>query len=265
MSERMKDKIVLVSGAGSSEEGMSNGRAASILYAREGATVLACDINYLSAKKTVDMIKKENGNAIAYKCDVSNLNQIKKLFDFLIINYDRIDVLHSNVGIVEVGGPEEITEKNWQKVMDINVKSLFLLTKFCLPIMIKNKGGSIIAISSIASERYVGYPSISYNASKGAINQIIQNIALQYARQNIRANCVLPGFLNTPLIKKYLKEGYNSETNTMIKKRNKMCPTGKMGDAWDVAYASLFLASDESKYITGQKLIVDGGISSQIG
>ena len=172
MSERMKDKIVLVSGAGSSEEGMSNGRAASILYAREGATVLACDINYLSAKKTVDIIKKENGNAIAYKCDVSNLNQIKKLFDFLIINYDRIDVLHSNVGIVEVGGPEEITEKNWQKVMDINVKSLFLLTKFCLPIMIKNKGGSIIAISSIASERYVGYPSISYNASKGAIKQL---------------------------------------------------------------------------------------------
>ena len=181
--------------------------------------------------------------------------------------HEKIDVLHSNVGIVEVGGPEDISEENWDKLIDTNLKSLFLLTKHCLPIMVKNLQGSIIAISSIASERYVGYPSVSYSASKGAINQFIQNIAVQYANKNIRANCILPGLMNTPQNRHYLNIGYSSsqDENIMIDKRNKMCPSGEMGNAWDVAYASLFLASDEARYITGQKLVVDGGISSQIG
>ncbi len=267
MTNRMLNKVVLVSGAGSVGEGWSNGRAASVLYAREGASVIACDLDFASASKTIELIKKEGGNGIAIQCDVSNSKKIERMFNIIKEKFNQIDVLHSNVGIVEVGGPEEITEDNWQKVMDTNVKSLFLLTKYCLPIMIKNKGGSIVAISSIASERYVGYPSLSYNASKGAINQMIQNIAIQYAAKNIRANCVLPGLLDTPLIRKYVKSGYDAENDErkMIQKRNDLCPTGKMGNAWDVAYASLFLASDEARYITGQKLIVDGGITSQIG
>tara|TARA_Y100001968_G_C18877522_1_gene490109 strand:- start:160 stop:561 length:402 start_codon:yes stop_codon:yes gene_type:complete len=133
--------------------------------------------------------------------------------------------------------------------------------------MIKNGKGSIIAISSIAGERYLGYPSLSYSASKGAVNQVIQNIAVQYANKNIRANCVLPGLMDTPQIRYYVKSGYSASNDekVMIKKRKSMCPSGEMGNAWDVAYASLFLASDEARYITGQKLIVDGGISSQIG
>ena len=133
--------------------------------------------------------------------------------------------------------------------------------------MLKSGKGAIVAISSIAGERYLGYPSASYSASKGAINQLMQNIAVQYAGKNIRANCVLPGLMDTPHIRRYVKSGYSvsEDEQIMIKKRSSICPTGEMGDAWDVAYASLFLASDESRYITGQKLVVDGGISSQIG
>ncbi len=267
MSKRMKNKVVLVSGAGSIGPGWGNGKACSVLYAREGATIIACDINLDAANETVNIIKKEGGHAIALECDVTNIKSVSNLFEKILKFHNKIDVLHSNVGIVEVGGPEEISEDSWDKLIDTNLKSLFLLTKFCLPIMIKNNKGCIIAISSIAGERYIGYPSASYSASKGAINQFIQNIALQYANKNIRANCILPGLMDTPQIRYYVKSGYSSskDENIMINKRNKMCPTGEMGNAWDVAYASLFLASDEARYITGQKLVVDGGITSQIG
>ena len=124
MSKRMQNKVVLVSGAGSIGPGWGNGKASSVLYAREGATVLACDINLKAANETVKIIEKEGGNAISFQCDVSNSNSIKKLFDKILKKHDKIDVLHSNVGIVEVGGPEEITEKNWDKLIDTNVKSL---------------------------------------------------------------------------------------------------------------------------------------------
>ena len=128
--------------------------------------------------------------------------------------------------------------------------------------MLKQGSGAIVNISSIASVRFTGYPSASYNTSKGAINQLTQNIAIQYADQNIRANCVLPGLMNTPHITEYLKNAYGEEgVGQMIEKRNALCPMKKMGDAWDVAYASLFLASDEAKYITGANLVVDGGIT----
>ena len=267
MSKRMENKVVLVSGAGSIGPGWGNGKACSVLYAREGAKVIACDINMEAAVETTDIIKKEGGEAIALQCDVSKAESVSRLFREILKDYDRIDVLHSNVGIVEVGGPEEISVESWDKLIDTNVRSLFLLTKYCLPIMSKNGKGSIVAISSIAGERYLGYPSLSYSASKGAVNQVIQNIAVQYANKNIRANCVLPGLMDTPQIRYYVKSGYSASSNekVMIKKRRSMCPSGEMGNAWDVAYASLFLASDEARYITGQKLVVDGGISSQIG
>ncbi|MEE2775118.1 MAG: SDR family oxidoreductase [Pseudomonadota bacterium] len=267
MTLRMKNKVVLVSGAGSIGPGWGNGKACAVLYAREGAEIIAVDINLNAANETVGIIEKEGGKAIALQCDVSDSHSISTVFEKIDKYHKRIDVLHSNVGIVEVGGPEEISESSWNKLIDTNVKSLFLLTKKCIPLMIKNGKGSIIAISSIAGERYLGYPSASYSASKGAINQFIQNIAVQYAAKNIRANCVLPGLMNTPQIRHYVKSGYSSfeDERVMIDKRNSLCPTGQMGTAWDVAYASLFLASDEARYITGQKLIVDGGISSQIG
>jgi len=262
MDKRLKDKVAIVTGAGSVGPGWGNGKAAAVLFARNGAKVYAVDINLDAAKETKRIIDSESGNCIVQKVDVTNASEVKAMIDQCIETYGRIDILHNNVGIVEMGGPVELSEENWDRVINVNLKSMFLTCKFCIPYMEKQGGGSIINISSIASIRYSGYPSASYNASKGAINQLTQNIAIQYAEKGIRANCILPGLMNTPMIVEPLKGAYGENNlEEMIKTRDQQCPMKKMGDAWDVAYAALFLASDESKYITGSQLVVDGGIT----
>lgn len=262
MGDRLKDKVAIVTGAGSVGPGWGNGKATAVLFAREGASVFAIDINLAAAEETKSIIDKEGGHCAVYQADVSQSKQVKALVDRCIERYGRIDVLHNNVGIVEAGGPVEISEENWDKLIDVNVKSMFLTCKFCIPHMVRQGGGAIVNLSSIGALRYVGYPSVSYCASKGAVNQLTQNIAVQYAEKGIRANCILPGLMNTPMIVEPLKHTYaDGDVAEMIKIRDAQCPMKKMGDAWDVAYAALFLASDEAKYITGTQLVVDGGIT----
>lgn len=262
MGERLRDKVAFVTGAGSVGPGWGNGKASAVLFAREGAKVIAVDINLDAAEETKTIIDSEGGECTVFQADVSQSGQVKDVVERCIEQYGRIDILHNNVGIVEVGGPVEISEENWDKVMNVNVKSMFLTCKYCIPYMIKQNGGAIVNISSIGAIRHIGYPSVSYCASKGAVNQLTQNIAIQYAEKGIRANCVLPGLMNTPMIVEPLKHSYaRGDVEKMIKIRDALCPMKKMGDAWDVAYASLFLASDEAKYITGIQLVVDGGIT----
>jgi len=262
MGERLKGKVAIVTGAGSIGPGWGNGKATAVLFARNGAKVYAVDINLDAAKETKRIIDTEGGNCTIKKVDVTKANEVKGMIEGCIETHSRIDILHNNVGIVQVGGPVELSEENWDKVINVNLKSMFLTCKYCIPYMERQGGGSIINISSIASIRYAGYPSVSYNASKGAVNQFTQNIAIQYAEKGIRANCILPGLMNTPMIVEPLKGAYGQGgLEEMIKTRDQQCPTKKMGDAWDVAYAALFLASDESKYITGSQLVVDGGIT----
>lgn len=260
MGDRLKGKVAIVTGAGSIGPGWGNGKATAVLFAREGAKIFAVDINFDAAEETKGIIEKEGGRGEVYKADVSKSNEVRAMMERCIEVYGRTDILHNNVGIVEVGGPVEINEENWDRLIDVNLKSMFLTCKFCIPYMEKQGGGVIINVSSLGSIRYIGYPSISYNASKGAVNQLTQNIAIQYAEKGIRANCILPGLMNTPQIIEYLKNAYGG-VEEMVKKRESMCPMKKMGDAWDTAYAALFLASDEAKYITGTQLVVDGGIS----
>jgi NAD(P)-dependent dehydrogenase (short-subunit alcohol dehydrogenase family) len=156
----------------------------------------------------------------------------------------------------------ETSEETWDRVMAVNLKSMFLTCKYTIPHMEKNGGGVIINISSVAAIRYIGIPYITYYASKAGILGLTQGIALQYADKHIRANVILPGLLNTPLIREPLKDFYGAkDIEEMIAIRDKKCPTGKMGDAWDVAHAALFLASDEAKYITGAQIVVDGGLT----
>jgi len=266
MGERLRDKVAIVTGAGSAGPGWGNGKASAVLFAREGAKVIAVDINLDAAEETKTIIDGEGGECTVFQADVSQSSQVKAVVERCIEQYGRIDILHNNVGIVEVGGPVEISEENWDKVMNVNVKSMFLTCKYCIPYMIKQNGGAIVNISSIGAIRHIGYPSVSYCASKGAVNQLTQNIAIQYAEKGIRANCVLPGLMNTPMIVEPLKHSYaRGDVEKMIKIRDALCPMKKMGDAWDVAYASLFLASDEAKYITGIQLVVDGGITCKFG
>lgn len=262
MGDRLKEKVAIVTGAGSVGQGWGNGKATAVLFAREGAKVFAIDCNLAAAEETKSIIDQEDGICKAYKADVSNSKEVKAMVEKCFETYGRIDILQNNVGILDVGGPVEISEENWDRLMDINVKSMFLTCKYCIPFMEKQGSGSIVNISSIASIRHPGYPSVSYCASKGAVNQLTQNIAIQYAAKKIRANCILPGLIDTPMVHEALKKVYgDGGVEEMTKKRNGMSPMKKQGDAWDVAYASLFLASDEAKYITGIQLIVDGGSS----
>lgn len=262
MSNRLNNKVAIVTGAGSVGPGWGNGKAAAVLFAREGAKVFAVDMNLSAAEETKQIIENENGVCETYQADVTKSDQVKAMIDTCVQTFEKIDILQNNVGIVEAGGPVELSEKSWDKIMSVNVKSMFLTCKYCLPIMERQGRGVIVNVSSIASLRWFGYPSCAYAASKGAINQLTQNIAIQYAARGIRANCVLPGLMNTPMIQEPLKKTYaDGDIDKMIKIRDKQCPTGKMGEGWDVAYASLYLASDEAKYVTGANLVVDGGIT----
>jgi NAD(P)-dependent dehydrogenase (short-subunit alcohol dehydrogenase family) len=259
----MKDKVVIVVGAGASGPGWGNGKAAAALYAREGARVFAVDHRIDAADETVAVIHGEGGEATAFCADVSHSGDLKAMADACIARYGRIDVLHNNVGIVEVGGPVETSEESWNRVIAVNQTSVFLSCKHVLPHMIERRSGAIVNIGSIAGVRWIGFPYLAYSASKAALIAMTANIAIQYAAQGIRANCVLPGLMNTPLIREPLKATYGGDIEAMIEQRDRLSPTGKMGDAWDTAYAALFLASDEARYITGTHLVVDGGVTAR--
>jgi NAD(P)-dependent dehydrogenase (short-subunit alcohol dehydrogenase family) len=262
MGDRLKEKVAIVTGAGSVGPGWGNGKAISVLFAREGAKIFALDMKLAAAEETGGIIAKEGGECSVFQADVTKSEQVKAAVDKCVSSYGRVDILVNNVGIVEVGGPLELSEEKWDHVIEVNLKSVFLTCKYAIPFMLEQGGGAIVNISSIAAIRFTGYPSASYNASKGAINQLTQNVAVQYAEKGIRANCVLPGLMNTPMIVEPLKRFYSEgDIEKMIKIRDAQVPMKKMGDAWDTAYAALFLASDEARYITGAHLVVDGGIT----
>lgn len=262
MSGRLRRKVALVSGAGSAGPGWGNGKAIAVLFARESAKVFALDKNLKAAEETRSLIRAEGGECQVFQADATDTGQVQAAVAECIRVYGRIDVLVNNVGIVEVGGPAELSEANWDHVIAVNLKSVFLTCKHTLPHMLQRGAGVIVNISSIAALRFLGYPSASYNASKGAINQLTQNLAVQYADKGIRANCVLPGMMNTPMITEPLKRFYaGGDIEKMIKIRDTQVPMKRMGTAWDTAYAALFLASDEAGYITGAQLVVDGGVT----
>ena len=262
MGERLKNKVAIVTGAGSVGPGWGNGKATSVLFAREGANVFAVDINLAAAEATKALIDQEDGNCTVHKADVTRADEVKVMVERCVKTYGRIDILHNNVGIVVVGGPVETTEETWDRVHTVNLKSMFLTCKYVLPHMESQERGVITNISSIAAIRYTGVPYITYYTTKAAVHGLTRNIALQYAEKNIRANSILPGLMNTPFIVEPLKGTYGSgDVEKMIENLTQKCPMKKMGDAWDVAYAALFLASDEAKYITGVQLVVDGGLT----
>ena len=261
MPDRVKDKVAIVTGAGSIGPGWGNGKAAAVLYAREGAKVLAMDRDRAAAEETKRLINEEGGECTSFEADVSRADSVEAMVHACLETYGRVDILHNNVGIPAVGGPVDTTEETWDRLFEVNVKGMYLTCRSCLPHMVKQGGGAIVNVSSIASLRSLGYACTAYSATKGAVNQLTQSIAIEYAEQNIRANALLPGLIHTPLIEHYITSGYGGDRDQMIEQRNASVPMKRMGDAWDVAYAALFLASDEAKYITGTQLVVDGGIT----
>ena len=222
MNARMQDKVVIVSGAGSSGPGWGNGKAAAALYAREGATVFAIDYRLEAAQETQAIIEAEGGRCLAFKANVADSASVLEMARACADRFGRIDVLHNNVGIVEVGGPIETTEESWERVIAVNQTSIFLTTKHVLPFMIEQQAGAIVNIGSVAALRWIGFPYLAYSAAKAAMVAMTTNIAVQYAAQNIRANCILPGLMNTPLIREPLAKSYGGDIDGMIAQRDKL-------------------------------------------
>ncbi|MFC1951885.1 SDR family NAD(P)-dependent oxidoreductase [Chloroflexota bacterium] len=262
MGDRVKGKVAIVTGAGSSGPGIGNGKASAIVYAREGAKVMLVDYNLKAAEETKRLIDEEDGDCFTFKADVSKSNDCKSITEKCVQTYGRIDILHNNVGIEIPGGVDEMSEEDWDKTMNVNLKSIFLTCKYALPYMEKQGSGCIINISSINAARNLPYISVAYSASKAGVNAFTREMAIQYAKKGIRANAILPGLMNTPLVVVALTDTFGGDVDEMTKIRDAICPTGKQGEPWDVAYLALFLASDEAKYITGAALTLDGGLSN---
>lgn len=258
--DRLKGRVALVFGGGSSGLGWGNGKAAAVLYGREGAKVAVVDIDLDAANETRNIIEQDGHVGRAYQADVTSSEQIANVVGQVVAEFGSIDILHNNVGITRMGSVVEMSEADWHKVVDTNLTSVFLTCKHVIPVMLEQGKGAIINISSLASLQINSYPYMPYFAAKSGLNHLTRALAVQYAAQGIRVNAVLPGVMNTPMIYSQIAGQFESE-EAMIKARNAASPMGRMGDAWDIAYASLFLASDESKYITGVCIPVDGGKS----
>jgi len=262
---RLDGKVALVTGCGGIGPGWGNGQAISVLLARQGANVFGVDLTHDAAETTCSRIREEGGTAHLHVADVTSATQVRAMVEACMDRFGRIDILVNNVGRSEPGGPVDMTEETWDDQMDVNVKSAFLTCKSVLPIMEGQGGGSVVNISSVAGLRYAGKPQVAYAASKAALMQLTQTTAVMYAARGIRLNCVVPGLMFTPLVQRLADKYANGDFDGFVAHRHKQVPMGRMGDAWDVANAVLFLASDESRYITAQQIVVDGGLTAATG
>jgi len=255
---RVAGKVALVFGGGSAGPGWGNGKAAAMVYAREGARVAVVDIRREAAEETRGRLRAEGFDAESYAADVTDAQAVAAVVRQVRERFGAIDILHNNVGITRMGSVVEMDEATWQQVIDTNLTGVFLTCKHVVPVMLEQGRGAIVNISSLASQQINSYPYMPYYAAKAGLNHFTRALAVQYAALGIRANAVLPGVIDTPLIHQQIA-GQFASTEEMLRTRNAASPMGRMGQAWDVAYTALFLASDEARYVTGVCIPVDGG------
>jgi len=265
---RLTGKIAIVVGAGQSPgEGMGNGRATVLRFAREGAKVMALDRNLASAEETAAMAKKEGGDCVAFEADVTKEATLQAAIAAAHQRWGRVDILHNNVGVSIAGGdasPLEITEEAFDRIAAINLRGTIMACKHALPIMRQQRSGAIINISSVAA--WESYPFVAYKATKAGMIAFTQQLAIQNAAFGIRANVILPGLMDTPMAVDTRARTSGKTRAQVAAERDARVPLrGRMGTAWDVANAALFLASDEASFITGVALPVDGGAMVRIG
>jgi NAD(P)-dependent dehydrogenase (short-subunit alcohol dehydrogenase family) len=258
----LNGKVALVTGCGSMGEGWGNGKAISVLLARQGATVFGLDMNLTAAQETRAAIEREGAVATVRACDVTNASDVASAVDACLETYGRIDILINNVGRSEPGGPAEMDEETWNAQIDVNLKSAYLTCHSVLPIMERQGAGVVVNVSSVAGLQYIGKPQVAYAAGKAGLMQMTRTTAVIYASRGIRLNCVVPGLMDTPLVRRLADKYAKGDFEGFVATRAKQVPMGRMGDAWDVANAVVFLASDESRYITGTQLVVDGGLTA---
>ena len=253
---RLEGKVAIVTGAGSSGPGVGTGKATSILFAQEGAKVLLVDRETGAAEETLAEIEAQGGTASVFQADVTSADDCSAMAEAAIGRYGALHVLFNNVGISGPGSPTTVEEEVWDRVLDVNLKSMMLTTKYVAPKMIESGSGSIINVSSIVGVRAgSGGASIPYAASKSGIIGMTANMAVHLGRDNVRVNCIAPGHLYTPMVAGRMSE-------EMRDLRRRAGPLGTEGNAWDIAWANVFLASDESRWISGVVLPIDAGLLS---
>jgi NAD(P)-dependent dehydrogenase (short-subunit alcohol dehydrogenase family) len=264
MDGRLAGKVALVTGAGSVGPGWGNGRAAAVLFAREGARVVVVDRDRTAAEETAHLIGEEKGEAIVLEADVTELASVEAMARAAVARFDRIDVLLNNVGGSIPGGPVEMSVEAFRGQLDLNLTSVFITTKVLLPVMAGQGGGAIVNVGSIGGLRHLGHDHVGYSAGKAALVQFTRQIAVRYAPDGIRCNTVIPGMIDTPLLEhRVSRQKGRADLATLRSEARTRVPLGRRGDAWDVAYAALFLASDEAKYVTATEILVDGGLMAR--
>jgi NAD(P)-dependent dehydrogenase (short-subunit alcohol dehydrogenase family) len=268
MAGRLAGKVAIVVGAGQGPgEGLGNGRATALRFAQEGARVLAVDVHLESAQETAAMAAKEGGDCIAFAADVTVEAMLAAMVAFARERWGRIDVLHNNVGVSIAGGdagPLEITEAAFDRIAALNLRGTIMACKHALPVMRAQRAGSIINISSVAA--WENYPYVAYKATKAALVAYTQQLAIHNAEHGVRANAILPGLMDTPMAVDTRARATGKTRAEVAAMRDARVPLRhRMGTAWDVANAALFLASDEANFITGAALPVDGGALINIG
>jgi NAD(P)-dependent dehydrogenase (short-subunit alcohol dehydrogenase family) len=251
---RLEGKVAIVTGAGSSGPGVGTGKATSILFAREGARVLLVDAAVRHAEGTYESIREEGGEASVFEADVTRAEDCQAMAEAAVERYGGLHILMNNVGVAAIGTVIDVEEEDWDRVLKVNLKGMMLTSKYSIPRMIESGGGSVINVSSIDALRSGTMAAIvPYSASKGGVISLTSAMAVQHGRDKIRVNCIAPGFLYTPMVAPYLTK----ETREL---RRQAAPLGTEGTAWDVAWAAVFLASDESRWVSGIVLPVDGGL-----
>jgi NAD(P)-dependent dehydrogenase (short-subunit alcohol dehydrogenase family) len=251
---RLKDKIALITGSGS-----GIGRSSALLFAREGATVVVNDLSVENGEKTVEDIRREGGNAWFIRADVTEPQEVQAMVDEIIRKHGRLDILFNNAGISGVGALHEVEPDAWDRVVRVNIRGVYLPCKYAIPHMMERRSGTIINMSSALAEIGLARRA-SYAATKGAVLALTKSMQVDYAPYNIRVNALLPGTIMTPFVENYLRTSYDNPEEAIegIKKRQL---SGELGRPEDVARAALFLASDESSFVMGSPLYVDGGVT----
>ncbi len=253
-NSRLDGKVAIVTGAGSSGPGYGTGKATAILFAREGAEVLLVDREVDRAEETGTIISGFGGNASVFEADVTSSDACSDMVEAAIGRYGKLDILMNNVAVIKTGTVVDVDEDDWDTAMEVNLKGMMLTSKHAIPRMVETGGGSIINIASVEAVRSGTFAALTpYSVSKGGVITLTLAMAVQHGRQNIRVNCILPGYIYTPMVATHLSE----EMRTL---RKNGAPLGTEGTAWDISNASLFLASDDAQWITGLIMPVDAGL-----
>lgn len=264
MTGRLEGKVAIITGAGCVGPGWGNGRAAAVRFAQEGAKIFAVDRDMDAMQETLSRIAEFGGTVTPWTCDVMSNDDVAAMVQACKDTYGRVDILVNNVGGSAKGGPVELSEADWDRQIDFNLKSVFLTCKHVLPIMEAQGGGSIVNMSSTSGTRWTGSAQIGYASSKAGIIQFSKVVGVQYASKNIRVNTVVPGQMHTPMVEARLAgQRAGGDIDALLAQRQARIPLGFMGDGRDTANAALFLASDEARFITASEIVVDGGMSAR--